>query len=72
MMMAFYLFVFCVLLQVTLAHVVKQPVPESAAQLCWNSPLEPIKQPGWKGVGNYKFLALLLISLMAILYYIFQ
>jgi len=27
---------------------------------------------GWRGIGNYKFLAILALSIMAVLYYIFQ
>ena len=72
MMMAFYLFVFCVVIQVTLTLISKQPVPESSAQLCWDSPLDPIRQPGWNGIGNYKFLSGLLLVIMVVLYYIFR
>ncbi len=72
MMMAFYLFVFCVVIQVALTLISKHPVPESSAQLCWDSPLDPIRQPGWKGIGNYKFLSGLLIVIMVVLYYIFR
>lgn len=72
MMMAFYLFVFCVVIQVTLTLISKQPVPESSAKLCWDSPLDPIRQPGWNGIGNYKLLSGLLLVIMVVLYYIFR
>jgi SSS family solute:Na+ symporter len=72
MMMAFYLFVFCVILQVILTLVSGHPVPESSAKLCWDSPLDPIRQPGWNGIGNYKFLSGLLLTIMVVLYYIFR
>ncbi len=72
MMMAFYLFCFCVILQVSLTLISGQKVPESSAKLCWNSPLDPIREPGWKGLGNYKFLSLLLIVIMSVLYYLFR
>jgi len=72
MMMAFYLFIFCALVQIIITVVSRQPVPASSAELCWDSPLDPIRQPGWSGIGNYKFLSLLLLSIMVILYYIFQ
>ncbi|MBT8037012.1 MAG: sodium:solute symporter [Verrucomicrobiae bacterium] len=72
MMMAFYLFVFCVVIQITLTLITKHSVPESSAQLCWDSPLDPIRQPGWNGIGNYKFLSGLLIVIMVVLYFIFH
>ncbi len=72
MMMAFYLLVFCVLLQVTVALVSGKPVPESSAKLCWDSPLEPLRGPAWSGIGNYKVLTFLLIAVMSVLYYIFR
>ncbi|MCP5534845.1 MAG: sodium/solute symporter [Akkermansiaceae bacterium] len=72
MMMAFYLFVFCVVVQVVITYATGQAVPESSAKLCWDSPLDPIRQPGWKGIGNYKFLSVLLLVIMTVLYYIFR
>ena len=72
MMMAFYLFVFCVVIQVGLTLISKHPVPESSARLCWDSPLDPIRQPGWNGIGNYKFLSGLLLVTMVVLYSIFR
>ncbi len=72
MMMAFYLFVFCVVVQVGLTLISKHPVPESSARLCWDSPLDPIRQPGWQGIGNYKLLSGLLLMVMVVLYSIFR
>jgi SSS family solute:Na+ symporter len=72
MMMAFYLFLFCAFVQVTITLISRQPVPASSAELCWDSPLDPIRQPGWSGIGNYKFLSILLLSIMVVLYYIFR
>lgn len=72
MMMAFYLFVFCVVVQITVALVTGQAVPEDSAKLCWGSPLEPLRAKGWPGIGNYKFLSALLMIIMIILYTLFQ
>ncbi|MGB1127437.1 MAG: sodium:solute symporter [Opitutales bacterium] len=72
MMMAFYLFVFCVIKQVSITLISGQAVPEHSAKLCWDSPFDPIRQPGWNGIGNYKFLSILLLSIMIVLYYIFR
>jgi SSS family solute:Na+ symporter len=70
MMMAFYLLVYCVIIQVALTLLSGKPVPSESRALCWNSPLEPLRAPGWPGLGNYKFLAL--FSIMVVLYWIFR
>lgn len=72
MMMAFYLFVVCVLLQVAFTLLYPGSQPAGATPLYWSSPLAPLQRPGWKGVGNYKFLSVVLLLLMGILFYIFR
>ena len=72
MMMAFYLFVVCVLIQVSLTYSIKAENSEEAGTLCWATPLEPLKAKGWSGIGDYRFLAGLLIVCMVILYTIFR
>ncbi|WP_217606623.1 sodium:solute symporter [Chitinophaga sp. GbtcB8] len=73
MMMAFYLFCICVLLQVvfTFAFPAPQPV-EGARVLYWRSPGEPLQSPGWKGIGNYKVLAVGLLVVMVVLFWWFR
>jgi SSS family solute:Na+ symporter len=72
MMMAFYLFCFCAFLQVILSY--QFPVRHSAesAGLYWKSPLDALNNPGWKGVGNYKVLSILLLAVMVVLFYTFR
>jgi SSS family solute:Na+ symporter len=72
MMMAFYLFCVCVVLQVCFSY--RFPVVHTAesSTLYWKSPLEPLQSPGWRGIGNYKILSGVLLLLMAVLYYIFR
>lgn len=72
MMMAFYLFVVCVLIQVGLTYSIKAENSEEAGTLCWATPLEPLKAKGWSGIGDYRFLAGLLIVCMVVLYTIFR
>ncbi len=71
MMMAFYLFCCCVLLQVIFSHI--YPVKHTAASsvLYWKSWREPLKSKGWKGLGNYKLLSLVLIATLVLLYCVF-
>lgn len=72
MMMAFYLFCSCVALQVILSYVFPVQHTESSAVLFWKSPLEPLAAKGWSGIGNYKFLSVLLLLVMTVLYWIFK
>jgi SSS family solute:Na+ symporter len=71
MMMAFYLFAACVVLQVSLSYYF--PVQHTAESnlLYWKYPLEPLQDKGWKGIGNYKILSLLLLLAMVVLYCFF-
>jgi SSS family solute:Na+ symporter len=72
MMMAFYLFCTCVIIQVSFSSIYPvQHTPESV-QLYWKSPLEPLHDAGWKGFGNYKVLSVLLLLVTGVLYYIFR
>jgi len=72
MMMAFYLFCVCVTMQVIFSY--RYPVvhTKESAALYWKSPWEPLKSPGWKGIGNYKVLSAVLLLLMGVLYYVFR
>ena len=72
MMMAFYLFCACVLLQVLLSYIF--PVQHTAVSdvLYWKSPLEPLFSKGWNGIDNYKLLSLVLLLMMIVLYWIFR
>lgn len=72
MMMAFYLFCTCVLIQVAFSYI--YPVQHTAvsATLYWKSPWEPLQGNAWKGIGNYKVLSALLLIVTGVLYYIFR
>jgi len=72
MMMAFYLFLTCMIIQIILSY--RYPVQHSAEseQLYWKSPLEPLRGAAWKGIGNYRVLSGLLLAIVTILYIIFR
>ncbi|MFB2121541.1 sodium:solute symporter [Parapedobacter sp. 2B3] len=72
MMMAFYLFCACVLLQVMLSAWYPAVHNAVSGTLYWKSPWEPLRRPAWKGLGNYKLLSALLLMTMAILYVFFN
>jgi SSS family solute:Na+ symporter len=72
MLMAFYLFVACLVMQVVFSFLYPvQHTPESE-KLYWKSFKEPLKSKGWPGLGNYKNLSLLLLVLMIVLFCIFR
>jgi len=72
MMMAFYLFVSCSLILFTVSMVMPKTVGEDPEGLYFRSVGECFAFDGWKGIGNYKFLAGLVIGIMVVLYYIFR
>lgn len=72
MMKAFYLFCICVVIQIAFSYIYPvQHTPESR-QLYWKTPLEPLRRPGWPGLGNYKLLSVLLLLIMILLYAAFK
>ncbi len=72
MMMAFYLFCTCLIIQVSFSYIYPVQHTEESSQLYWKSPLEPLRGPAWKGLGNYKVLSGLLLLVTGVLYYIFR
>jgi len=71
MMMAFYLFIACIVIQVSLSYYFPVHHTEESKTLFWKSPWEPLQDKGWKGMGNYKVLSILLLGVMIVLYSIF-
>ncbi|MBZ4191440.1 sodium:solute symporter [Niabella beijingensis] len=72
MMMAFYLFCACVLMQVVFSYAYPVQHTAQSRNLYWKSVWEPLQSSGWKGIGNYKVLSFLLIALMGVLYWCFR
>ncbi|MBB1643325.1 sodium:solute symporter [Sphingobacterium sp. UME9] len=72
MMMAFYLFLICMLLQVLLSY--KYPVQHTAQSrdLYWKNPMDPLRGKAWPGIGNYRILSTLLLAIVVLLYVIFN
>jgi len=72
MMMAFYLFCICFIMQITLSHLFPMQHTSESARLYWKSPWEPLQGAGWRGLANYKFLSVLLLLIMGVLFWIFR
>ena len=72
MMMAFYLFCVCLIMQVSFSYVYPVQHTSQSEGLYWKSVQEPLQSPGWKGLGNYKTLSVILLLSMGILFWIFS
>ena len=72
MMTSFWLFVACLIIYVAASAVFPHVHTPESEQLVWNSPLEAISTPGWPGILNYKILAVLLLTILAVLYIVFD
>jgi len=72
MLSGFYLFCICAVIMVIASLMRPEEMTEARRALIWNHPLDALKDKGWKGVGNYKFLAALLFVVMIILYSVFH
>ncbi|MBE9583441.1 sodium/solute symporter [Mucilaginibacter sp. JRF] len=72
MMMAFYLFSACVLMQVIFSYIYPVQHTIDSEKLYWNSPFDALKGHSWKGIGNYKVLSVLLLLIMSVLFYLFR
>ncbi|MEO6523051.1 MAG: sodium:solute symporter [Mucilaginibacter sp.] len=72
MIMAFYLFLICVFIQVVCSYIYPVTHTQESNKLYWNSIFEPLHAKGWPGIGNYKTLSALLLGIMVVLYYFFK
>ncbi|RYY58848.1 MAG: sodium:solute symporter [Chitinophagaceae bacterium] len=72
MMMAFYLFCICLLMQVLLSFAYPAVHQEGRETYFWKSFYEPLRIRGWRGIGNYKVLTLALLVSMTLLFYLFR
>ncbi|HPR82837.1 MAG TPA: sodium/solute symporter [Pontiellaceae bacterium] len=72
MMSGFYLFCICAVIMVIASLMRPEELTEARRALIWNHPLDALKDKGWPGLGNYKFLAALLFVVMIVLYTVFH
>lgn len=72
LMIPFYLCLCCVGLLVLLSLLFPHRHTAESAALVWRTPAEALRGPAWPGLGNYKFLAGLLLFTMGLLYFTFR
>jgi hypothetical protein len=71
MITGFYMFLAACAALIVLSYVFPhRHTPESEA-LIWKSPLEPLRGKAWRGIGNYRLVALVLFGVMVFLYWAF-
>jgi len=71
MVISFILAAICGVVMVVISMVFPEPLTEEKSKLVWKSPLEPLREKGWPGIGNYKLLSAVLAITMIALYIIF-
>jgi SSS family solute:Na+ symporter len=72
MMMAFYLFVACLVMQIGFSYLYPVQHTVESEKLYWKSIGEPLESSGWPGIGNYKTLSMILLFLMVVLFWVFR
>ncbi|HPS55438.1 MAG TPA: sodium:solute symporter [Sedimentisphaerales bacterium] len=72
MMSAFYLFVICSIILVGISLMYPHQHTEKSIKLVWKSPLDALRGPSGKWLGNYKVLSVGLFGIMVALYIIFR
>ncbi len=72
MLAGFGLACICAVIMLTGSLICPEPLTDEKAKLVWKSPLEPLRDKGWPGIGNYKLLSGLLIIVMLVLYFLFS
>ncbi|MBN2128533.1 MAG: sodium/solute symporter [Sedimentisphaerales bacterium] len=71
MMSTFYLSVICSVLLVVVSLWNPESLTTAKQRLVWSNWREPLASPGWKGLGDYRILSLILFVTMVVLYVIF-
>jgi Na+/proline symporter len=72
MIMAFYMFAGCVLLQAILSFVLPKRPEEDPQRLYWANPLDALKSAGWPGLGDYRVISAFVAVVMIALYWVFR
>ncbi|MHC4675587.1 MAG: sodium:solute symporter [Planctomycetota bacterium] len=71
MMSGFYLLVICSGIMVVVSLLRPRLHTAESEILVWSNPMEALRGQAWKGIGNYKFLSVLLFTIFVVLYWIF-
>ena len=56
------------ILHVAVSLLTPEELTEEKARLVWANPLDALRSPGWRGIGNYKVLTAALIICLIVVY----
>ena len=68
----FYLCMICITIHIVVSIYKPHVHTADSESLVWGNPLDCIKAPGWKGIGDYRILSAILFVVMVVLYVIFR
>jgi len=71
MVISFILAVICTVILTVMSYVFPEPLTAKKSALVWKSFLDPLREKGWAGIGNFKLLSAVLATVMIVLYVIF-
>jgi SSS family solute:Na+ symporter len=71
MLSAFYLFLACSAILITISLLSPHKHTPESEKLVWKNPMDALRGEAWRGIGNYKFIAGLLFVVMIVLYIVF-
>ncbi len=72
MVASFWLCMFCIVFHIVVSLLTPEEFTEDKASLVWPHPLDALRSPGWKGIGNYKVLSALLFGTLVLIYVILR
>ena len=71
MVIGFILAVICAIILTVMSHVFPERLTREKSLFVWRSFLDPLREKGWSGIGNFKVLSAVLALVMIALYVIF-
>lgn len=72
MLAGFYLCMACIAIHIVVSLFKPHVHTEDSKSLVWGNPLDCLRAPGWKGIGDYRILSAVLFAMMVTLYVIFR
>jgi len=68
MVASFVLCVLCLAFHVVVSRLTPEPLTREKAELVWKNPLAALSSPGWRGLGNYRVLSIVLLLFLLVVY----
>ena len=72
MLAGFYLCMICIIIHIAVSILKPHIHTADSESLVWDKPMDCLKAPGWRGIGDYRILSGILFVVMVALYIIFR